>query len=410
MAVLSGLLVVEAGDGSALAYCGKLLADAGARVIKIEPPQGDPSRFEGQRGRIDDPERSPVFLHLNTNKESLALDIEHEQGRGLLRRLAERADVLLESLPPGRMAELGIEWERLREVNPRLVMCSITPYGQTGPYRDRVATTLTLFASSGAMYREGLPEREPLRYAGQVPRTFPGEVAAGLVAATLFRRRTTGRGDWIDVSEMDCWASHPNQITRRLMHAFSGEAEPREETKTNANPAAAGFGRGTYRCADGYMTFLPLGDRHWPRLVELLEDPSLADDPRFSTREARRLHRADFEEIFERYCAARPVDDVFASAQRAGIPAAPLRDPPRILSDRHIAERGYLVEVDHPVAGRLRYPGAPANAGTDYWSLRSAAPLLGQHSVGVLARDLGLDGAAVGELAAAGIVRMGATP
>jgi crotonobetainyl-CoA:carnitine CoA-transferase CaiB-like acyl-CoA transferase len=404
------LLVVEAGDGSALAYCGKLLADAGARVIKIEPPQGDPSRFEGPRGRIDNPERSPVFLHLNTNKESLALDIEHEQGRGLLRRLAERADVLLESLPPGRLAELGVEWEHLREANPRLVMCSITPYGQTGPYRDRVATTLTLFASSGAMYREGLPEREPLRYAGQVPRTFSGEVAAALVASALFRRRSTDRGDWIDVSEMDCWASHPNQITRRLMHAFSGESESREDTKSTSTPAAAGFGRGTYRCADGYVTFLPLGDRHWPRLVELLEDPSLSDDPRFATREARRTHRADFEELFERFMIARPVDEVFALAQRAGIPSAPLRDAPRLLNDRQLIERGYLAEADHPVVGNLKYAGAPANAGPDFWSLRTAAPLLGQHSAGVLVGDLDLDGAAVEALTGEGVVRIGVTP
>jgi crotonobetainyl-CoA:carnitine CoA-transferase CaiB-like acyl-CoA transferase len=302
--------------------------------------------------------------------------------------------VLLESLAPGALASKGAAPEALREANPALVLASITPYGQTGPYRDYAATDITLFASTGSMYREGLPDREPLRYAGHVPRMFPGTVAAGLVMSALLRRRTTGLGDWIDVSEMDCWASHPNQISRRLNHAFSGDVEEREETKGHASAAAAGFGRGTYRCLDGYVTFLPLGDRHWPRLVELVERPELADDPRFSTREARRLNRDGWEEIFEDYVGARTVAEVFARAQWCGIPSGPLNTAERLLSDMHLGERGYLQEVEHPRAGALRYPGAPAKAGDELWSLRSAAPLLGADSERVLG-ELGIEGVAV---------------
>lgn len=390
--VLSDVTVVELGEGAALAYCGKLLADSGARVIKVEPPQGDALRRAGPRGLVDDLERSATFLHLNTNKESTVFDIADESDRGSLAALVRRADVLIESLPPGRLAELGLSYEAMSADRPELVVISLTPYGQHGPYRDYAATEMTLFASGGAMYREGLPDREPLRYAGQVPRTFPGLVAAGMVAAALLRRRDTGAGDWIDLAEVDCWASHPNQISRRLVYSFSGHAEPREETKASATPAAAGFGRGTYRCLDGYATFLPLGDRHWPRLVEFVGRPELAEDPRFATREARREHRADWEELYEAFLRELPLSEVFARAQEAGIPAAPLNDAARVLADPHLAERGFFHEIEHPVAGKLRHPGPPANAGADYWRLDRAAPLLGEHTRAVL-RELQQDAA-----------------
>jgi crotonobetainyl-CoA:carnitine CoA-transferase CaiB-like acyl-CoA transferase len=169
------------------------------------------------------------------------LDLDAPGGVSQLRNIAARADVMLESLAPGALAQLGLGYEQLRATNPRFVLVSITPYGQTGLYRDFAATDLTLFASGGAMYREGLPGREPMNYAGHMPRTFPGSVPAA-----LFRRRTTDRVDWLDLSEVDCWASHPNQIARRLAYTFSGDLEPREDTKASATATTAGFGRGTY--------------------------------------------------------------------------------------------------------------------------------------------------------------------
>jgi crotonobetainyl-CoA:carnitine CoA-transferase CaiB-like acyl-CoA transferase len=378
--VLSELTVIELGSGEALAYCGRLLADAGARVIKIEPPEGDPARREGPRGPIEDPERSPLFLHLNTGKQSAILDLETSEGVDHLRGIAAHADVLLESLAPGTLEELGLGYDELKANNPRLVLASITPYGQTGPYRDFAATDLTLFATGGAMYREGLPGRAPMRYAGHVPRTFPGAVLAGMVAAAIFRRHTTNRGDWLDLSEVDCWASHPNQIARRLMHTFSGQTEEREDTRIASSIQAAGFGRGTYQCQDGYVTFLPLGDRHWPRLVELVERPELAADPRFATREARRDHRPDWEEIFTTYVAAHTMAELFTAAQRAGIPSAPLYDAPRILTDPHLEERDYLPTIAHSIVGALRYPGRVALAPEGFWATPAPAPLLGANT------------------------------
>jgi len=377
--ILSDYTVIEAGTGEAIAYCGRLLADAGSQVIKIEPPEGDAARWETPRGRNDDPERSPLFLHLNTGKRSVTLDLDTPEGVNELCELASRADILLESLPRTLLERAGFDHSRFRAANPGLVHVSLTPYGNTGPMRDYVATDLTLFASGGAMYREGLPEREPMRYAGHVPRTFSGGMAAAMIAAAVFRRDRTGVGDWIDLSEMDCWAAHPNQVTRRLVWAFSGDAEPREDTKLAATAVTAGFGRGTYRGQDGYITFLPLGDRHWPRLVELVEQPELMDDPRFATREARRSHRSDWEAIFEAYVGARPIADVFRSAQRAGIPSAPLYESSRLLDDEQLEERGYLRTIPHPVAGTLRYPGTIARGPEGFWASEVApAPLLGE--------------------------------
>lgn len=376
--ILSDYTVVEAGSGEAIAYCGRLLADAGARVIKVEPPGGDPSRWETPRGAHADPERSPLFMHLNAGKRSVTLDLETADGLEQLCDLAARADILLESLPPTALDRWGMTHERLSVANPALLRVSVTPYGHTGPMRDFVATDLTLFASGGAMYREGLPDREPLRYAGHLPRTFPGAMAAALLIAAVLRRDRTGIGDWLDLSEMDCWASHPNQVTRRLVWEFSGDLEPREDTKLAANASTAGFGRGTYRAQDGYMTFLPLGDRHWPRLVELVERPDLMVDPRFATREARRTHRADWEAIFEAYVGARPIAEVFRSAQRAGIPSAPLYQAPRLLEDEHLAERGYWRTVVHPAAGELKHPGVIARGPDGFWADIAAAPALGE--------------------------------
>ncbi len=357
-------------------------------MIKIEPPEGDPARRDGPRGSIDDPERSPLFLHLNTGKQSAVLDLDTPGGVAQLRNIAARADVMIESLAPGVLARLGLGYEQLRATNPRLVLASITPYGQTGPYRDFAATDLTLFASGGAMYREGLPGREPMRYAGHMPRTFPGSVLAGMVAAALFRRRTTDRGDWLDLSEVDCWASHPNQIARRLAYTFSGDAEPREDTKASATATTAGFGRGTYHCQDGYITFLPLGDRHWPRLVEMVERPELAEDPRFATREARREHRPEWEQIFATYVGTRTMAELFTSAQRAGIPSAPLYDASRILSDPHLQERAYLRTIDHPIVGPLNYPGTVAVAPEGFWATPRPAPLLGADNDKLAADDI----------------------
>lgn len=307
------------------------------------------------------------------------------EGARTLLSLAARADVVLESLAPGALAALGAAAESMRADNPAVVVASITPYGQTGPMSGYVATDLTMFASSGSMYRQGLPDREPLRYAGHMPRTFPGVLAADMVVAALWRRRQTGLGDWIDIAEVDCWAAHPNQITRRLNFAFSGDIEEREDTKQSASASAAGFGRGNYRCLDGYVTFNPLGDRHWPRLVEVVGRPELLEDPRFATREARRINRPAWEAIWEGWIAARTVTEVFATAQRAGIPSGPLLDAEGLLADPHLRERDYFQTVEHARVGRVEYPGPIARGGDAFWALRKAAPFLSADTERVLA-------------------------
>ena len=236
---LSHLRVLDLSRHLAGPTCGMLLGDLGADVIKVERPgTGDETRKWGPPFIGGE---SAYFLCCNRNKRSITLDLKSTEGQGVARSLAERCDVLIENFRVGGTDAFGLGYEQLRATNPRFVLVSITPYGQTGLYRDFAATDLTLFASGGAMYREGLPGREPMNYAGHMPRTFPGSVPAA-----LFRRRTTDRVDWLDLSEVDCWASHPNQIARRLAYTFSGDLEPREDTKASATATTAGFGRGTY--------------------------------------------------------------------------------------------------------------------------------------------------------------------
>ena len=398
---LEGVRVIELATGVAGPYCGKLLADYGAEVLKVEPPGlGDDSRRAGPfPDGNEQPERSGLFLHLNTNKKGVTLDLNGAEAQELLRRLVSKSDVLIESHAPGAMADFGLDYESLADVNPRLVMTSVTPFGQTGPKSNHQFTELTVFAAGGAMAREGIPEREPLKYGGEMAQYFAGSVAASTTMATVFGALMTGSGDWIDISIQECMAGHPHQMGRRGPFAYSGEEDVRMA------PHSAVLGRtayavGTWECKDGYVSMLPLGPRMWPNIAQMIGRPELVEDPRFVTED----DRAAFDEIFQGWLSAHTRQEIFIGAQAAALPVAPVLEADEVMADEHMRARDHFRPIDHREAGSFVYPGLPFLLSDGTVEDSRPAPRLGEHTEEVLRAVLDVSESETQQLRLEGIV------
>ena len=403
---LEGSRVIETAQGIAGPYCGKLFAEYGADVIKVEPPgSGDPSRGRSSwPSRIRDIEKSPLFLHLNRGKLGVTLDLDTDAGRRLFRDLISLADVLIESSAPGYMESIGLGYEYLRGLNPRLVMTSVTPFGQTGPHKDYQFTELTIFATGGAMYREGRPDREPLKYGGEMGQYFAGTAASAATMAACFRALMTGKGEWIDISVQECIAGHPHQIGRRAPFVYDGEPDPRGNPRMGSSEIRETYGSGTFRCKDGYASFLPLGARMWPNLTRMIGRPDLLEDPRFFTVEGRAAHNEELEAVFQDWFDAHTMAEVFAAGQREGLPCGPVLTPAQVLADGHFEERESFFTIDHPIAGDLRYTGHPFRLTDTARFDPTPAPLLGQHNYDIYEGLLGVNRNDLDRLHAEGVI------
>ena len=397
---LEGVRVLETATGIAGPYCAKLLADYGAEVIKVESPgSGDPSR--GQGPFPDDtphPEKSGLFLHLNTNKKGVTLDLKSPRGRGLFKHLLQDAHILVESGRPGGMESLGLGYDVLRALRPELVMTSVTPFGQTGPHSQYEFTELTVFATGGAMYREGVPDREPLKYGGEIAQYYAGSAAAAVTMAACYRSWLEGQGQWIDLSIQECMAGHPHQISFRAPYAYAGDEDSRKEPHAPTVSGLESFGLGTFRVADGHMSFLPLGARMWPNFAAMIGMPGLVDDPRYHTPEARLEHREELEPLIQTWFDSHTKAEVFAASQEAGLPGGPVFTVDEIMEDRHFAERGYFLDIEHPEAGTLTYTGLPFQLPGAPVEKPTPAPRLGEHNDHVFRDILGLSKADVSDL------------
>ena len=250
---LAGIRVIELAQGVAGPYCGKLLADAGAEVIKVEPPEaGDSSRNLGPfPDDIPDREKSGLYLHLNTNKKSVSLDAGTASGRTILKRLLAKADILIESFPPGHMAGLGLGYDDLKDELPDLIYCSITPFGQTGPYRDYKANSIALMALCGLMYVSGDPDREPLATGGYPADYFAALNAWVAVLAALAFREREGGGQYIDVSMLESLGCADEYNTG--MYSFMGAIRRRY------------YSRHLFSYPDGHLPLPRRPDRGYPR-------------------------------------------------------------------------------------------------------------------------------------------------
>ena len=339
-------------------YCTKLLADYGADVIKVERPgEGDGARRLGPFSN-DEPhlEKSGMFLHLNTNKRSVALDLKTKEGQRMALDLVDRCDAVVESFRPGTMARFGLDYPRVRAVKPSLVMTSISNFGQTGPYRDYRGSDIVFYGMGGEMYSTGLEDREPLHIGANVLLYQAGTAAAVGTMGALAAARGQGVGQHVDVSIMETQlASIDRRMTALLAYQYTGEVTRRVPM------SSIGFPIGVYPCSDGYVTFMG-GNVYFPRVVRMLGEPEFLLDPKWYEPDAQ-LNldlKYEFEEYFIPWCMERTRAQVWQSAQEARVLSGPLNAIADLAGDRNFRERRVFIEIDHPEAGRLEYPGRPS--------------------------------------------------
>ncbi|MBI2887520.1 MAG: CoA transferase [Chloroflexi bacterium] len=395
---LSGIRVLDLGCGITAPHCAKMLGDYGADVIKVEPPQGDPARRYGPFPHDEPhPEKGGLFLHLNTNKRGVTLDLTTRTGASLCRGLAAWADVLVENHAPGYLASLGLGYDSLKALNPRLVMTSITPFGQWGPHSGWQATEMVAFAMTSRLFAHGQPDREPLRYAPDVVSFQAAVTAATATLGALWWAQDGGQGQWVDVSMQEAMIN--NVDSRTLITTYSGRSIGRRD-----RIAGGGYPSGVYPCGDGFMLFAAGGDRFFRRLCRAMGRPELLQDPRWATPDVRAPHKDEFEAEFLVWLVERDRAEVFRVCQAEGVMCAPILTTDEVFRDPQLVAREYFQQVVHPVAGEVLLPGPPFRMAETPWRVARPAPQLGEHNLEVYGELLGIDREDLVRLRATGVV------
>jgi len=397
---LSYLKVLESCNLVSGPYCTKLLADLGAEVIKVEPPGvGDEARRRGPfLEDIPHPERSGLYLYLNTNKLGITLDVRTSAGRSILRELIEQTDIFVEDNPPAVMEELGLAYEDLKQINPRLVMTSITPFGQTGPYRDYKAYELNSVHAGGEGYLLPMQspdlDREPVKGGGLVGGCICGLSASLATLAAAYSMAATGVGQHIDVSKQDVMMT----MVGLDIAMFANLGIRRNRSRWPVLMPTP------MKCRDGYIMVSVLNDREWGDLVEFMGNPSWAKDERFNTWLGRHIYSDEINPRVEECLRQSKKEDLFHQLQAKAISAAPVNTAEEAVKSPQLDHRGFFSEIDHPEAGRLKYPTAPYKFSKTPWRAERAAPLLGQHNEPVYCGRLGYDKEDLVRLRESGII------
>ena len=381
---LAGIRVLDFSIMLAGPYCARLLADVGADVIKIEPPEGDDMRL---RTPLRDG-NSTYFGQLNAGKRSLALDLKSAEAIKLVHQLVAEADVVVENFRPGVMDRLGLGYEALREINPRLIFCSISGYGQTGPAAERAAYAMIVHAESGF-------DRSLARYAGDRDRPatgaiFVADILGGIfgfsaIQTALVQRQRTGVGQRIDVALMDCML---NLLVYELQEAQFPIHSPRPTY-------------GPVRTLDGDILIAPITPRNFAALCEVTGQPELRDDPRFKTVPARGANWTAMMQVIEQWTARHTVEQCMSALEKAGVPSAVYRDPGAALSDPHLLQRGSFATIADQ-AGEFTGVNAPWKMSGADTAMKRDIPGVGAHRDEVLSQALGLSSEAIAGLAKAG--------
>jgi crotonobetainyl-CoA:carnitine CoA-transferase CaiB-like acyl-CoA transferase len=392
---LGHLTVLDLTQVMAGPYCCQLLGDLGAEVVKVEPPgRGDATR-EATGHRMPHGE-SAAFLAVNRNKKSIAIDLKTESGKESFYRLVGAADVVVESFRPGVAAKLGVDYPALREINERIVYASISGFGQTGPYADRPGYDLMAQAMSGIMSVTGEPGGEPGKCGVPVSDISAGLFCAVGILSACLSREVTGRGQAVDASLYDSALALSIWETSELW--ATGETPQRLGSAHRVNAPYQAL-----RTRDGHLTVGANNDRLWARLCALLDRPDLLADERFASNGGRVRHRVALAQELEASLAERDTEAWVDLLLDAGVPAAPIRDYRQSCADPHTLAREMVVEMDHPVEGRIRALGVPVKLSATPGRIRRPAPGLGEHTDEVLA-EAGYDPAEIAALREAGAI------
>lgn len=380
---LSDIEVLDLTHYVAGPFSTKLFADFGAVVIKVESPEGgDGARRLGPfPNDIPDPEASGLFLALNTNKQGVTLNLKSERGRQILKQLVKSADILVENFRPGVMENFGLGWNTLSSINPRLIMTSISNFGQTGPYRDYKASDLIHYGLAGFSYLNGTGDREPLKGPPSQSQYQAGILSFLASMCAIIAREVTGQGQYIDISiqESVCAVLQPY-----ILQSAAATDVGKRGTSPRGGPAEF------YECKDGHLYLFATQEPDWTDLIAALGlDLEIAEDPRFSDAYRRYHHADEIRELFKPQLMIQDQLSLFHKLTQWGLIVGMALTTKGLFQSEHLNERGFFVDVDHERTGTLRYPGAPFRMEETPWRVRSPAPMLGQHNHNVLCGKLG---------------------
>ena len=397
MNLFEGVRVLDLSRMLAGPYGSMLLADQGAEVIKVEEPDGgDPMRVMGPPFLPEG--ESAYFLSINRNKKSVALDLATPAGRDVFLDLAAQADVVWENFRPGVMERLGLSHAALAAVNPRLVLCSISAYGQDGPYRDWPAFDLALQAMGGGMSLTGEEGGRPVRMGLPMGDLAGGMFGAFAVAGALFRRARTGRGAHVDLSLLDCQVSLLTYVAQYFW------ADGRVPGRMGSGHASV-VPYQALATRDGHLIIAIFAEKFWGGFCRAVEHPEWEGDPRFATNRARLAHRETLMALVEAVFRDRATEDWLARLHAAGVPAAPILGVDHVLSDPQVRHRRMVVDVDHPRHGPLPTLGTPVKVDGAMDLLVTAAPRLGEHTDTVLSGLLKYPAERLATLRRDGVIR-----
>jgi crotonobetainyl-CoA:carnitine CoA-transferase CaiB-like acyl-CoA transferase len=385
---LTALRIIEYSTSLAAAASGKVLADLGAEVIKVEPPRtGDPARYHGPfPDDLPDPERSGLFLYLNTNKHGITLDPVLPTGRELLYRLLAEADVFLHNWSPAQAETLGLEYEQLRQRHAHLIITAVTPYGSTGPYANYRGADITACAAGGVSVGTGFPDRPPLTLPLALGAHFASVAASAAILLATFSRDITGRGQFVDVSETDVLAillagyGIPTYIYRGVTGIRAGR-----------HMSLGLYPNAVFECQDGFVCIDCPQLAQWNRLLEVIGNPSWLNEPRYrDRRQITEQYPQEVDALMAPWLMAREKATIFAETQAERIPAGPVNTMKNVVEDAHLRHRQYFVTVERNDTGPLTYPGAPYRLSQTPWTIRRPAPHLGEHNEEIYGGRLGV--------------------
>ena len=394
MLALGDLTVLDLSHALAGPFASTMLGDYGAEIIKIEPLDGEIARAWGPPFYGDE---AAYFVNLNRNKKSVAIDLKHPEGKTLFFRLLERADVVLENLRVGTVKKLGIDYERVRERQPGIIYCSISGFGQDGPYRDRAALDLVVQAESGMMSITGEPGGRGVRCGVSVADITAGMYAAFGILAAVHAKRTTGRGQYIDVSMLDgqlgilsgmIGAYLADGLVPQPLGTAYGALLPYQTFRTKTRDIAIGIG----------------SDKLWRIFCPLLGVAHITDDPRYVTNAARNANRPTLITTLQDAFLTKTYDEWAAILLPAGVPIGAINTVDAVVAHPQVAARGSLVESTHPVAGTIKMVGPPVRLSETPGSVRMPAPLLGEHTREILRTRLGMKDDEIERLRQAGVI------